>query len=141
MQDLFANLWHKREERNIQQLEAYLLTAINRRVISYFRDNQVRVAYADFCRANLSDLTDETQQALAATDLTEAVAKALLHLPAQSREVFRLSRLEHQSVLEIAGRLGLSPKAVEYHLTKSLKLLRGHLRDFMTVAFVLLLLR
>ncbi|MBC8082091.1 MAG: RNA polymerase sigma-70 factor [Hymenobacter sp.] len=140
VQDLFATIWQKREERTIQQLEYYLLTAINRRVISYFRDQQVRVAYADFCRANLDEATDETQQALAATDLSEAFAKALLHLPPQSREVFRLSRLEHYSVPEIAGRLGLSPKAVEYHLTKALKLLRHHLREFMALLVAVFLI-
>lgn len=34
---------------------------------------------------------------------------------------------------EISLRLKVSPKAVEYHLTKSLKFLRTHLRDFLAV--------
>jgi RNA polymerase sigma-70 factor (family 1) len=138
VQDLFATLWHKRAEHSIQQLEHYLTTAITRRVIGYLRAQQVRIAYADYCRWYQDEITEETEQTLAATDLSEAFAKALLHLPEQSREIFRLSRLEHFSVQEISLHLNLSSKAVEYHLTKSLKLLRRYLKDFVlgAVAFM-----
>jgi RNA polymerase sigma-70 factor (family 1) len=130
VQDLFAALWHKRAQLSIQNLEHYLLAAISRRVIDYLRAHQVRTAYADYCRWQQAEATAETEETLAAADLTEAFARALLHLPEQSREIVRLSRLEHFSVPEIALRLNLSSKAVEYHLTKALRLLRGHLRDF-----------
>ena len=139
VQDLFAALWHKRVEHRIQHLEHYLLAAIGRRALGYLRAHQVRTAYADYCRWHEATTTEETEQTLAAADLTEAFASALLRLPEQSRQVFRLSRLENFSVPEIAQRLNLSGKAVEYHLTKSLRLLRGHLRDFMVVALVFIL--
>lgn len=139
VQDLFATLWQKRREQAIEQLEPYLLTAINRRVISHLRSHKVRAAYADYCRWTQTQATQETEHALAAADLSEAFTKALLHLPEQSREVFRLSRLEHFSVREISLRLNLSSKAVEYHLTKSMRLLRGHLRDFVLLVIALLL--
>jgi RNA polymerase sigma-70 factor (family 1) len=133
VQDLFAALWHKRAEHTIQHVEHYLMTAISHRVLGYLRAHQVRTAYADYCRWQQADTTDETEQTLAAADLTEAFAQALLRLPEQSREIFRLSRLEHFSVQEISLRLNLSAKAVEYHLTKSLRLLRIHLKDFVLV--------
>ncbi|OUJ75642.1 hypothetical protein BXP70_04580 [Hymenobacter crusticola] len=141
VQDLFATLWHKRAEQAIQQLEYYLLAAINRRVIGYLRAHQVRAAYADYCRRSQTEASQETEHDLAASDLSEAFAKALLRLPEQSREIFRLSRLEHIPVAEIALRLNLSPKAVEYHLTKSLKLLRVYLRDFTLMAVLFLFVR
>ncbi|GGF12525.1 DNA-directed RNA polymerase sigma-70 factor [Hymenobacter cavernae] len=141
VQDLFATLWHKRAEQAIQQLEYYLLAAINRRVIGYLRAHQVRAAYADYCRRYQTETSQETEHLLAATDLSEAFAKALLRLPEQSREIFRLSRLEHIPVADIATQLNLSPKAVEYHLTKSLKLLRTYLRDFTLAATIFLFIR
>ncbi len=138
VQDLFATLWHKRREQAIENLEHYLTIAINRRIISYLRSNQVRTAYADYCRWTQAEATQETEDELAAADLSEAFARALLRLPEQSREVFRLSRLEHFSVREISLQLNLSSKAVEYHLTKSMRLLRGHLRDFVVLALAFL---
>lgn len=139
VQDLFATLWQKRREQAIEQLEAYLLTAVNRRIISYLRSHKVRETYADYYRWTQAEATQETEHALAAADLSEAFDKALLRLPEQSREVFKLSRLEHFSVREISLRLNLSAKAVEYHLTKSMRLLRSHLRDFVVLALVFLL--
>jgi RNA polymerase sigma-70 factor (family 1) len=141
VQDLFAGFWHKREQHDIQQLEHYLMAAINRRVIGHLRAHQVRVAYADYCRWYQTDTSEETEKTLAAADLSEAFAKALLLLPAQSREIFRLSRLEHFTVQEISVRLNLSSKAVEYHLTKSLRLLRGYLKDFVVATLVFLVVR
>jgi len=140
VQDLFACLWHKRAQHAIQHLEHYLLTAINRRVIGYLRAHQVRLAYTDYVRHSQQEATQETEHSLAATDLSEAFARAMRHLPEQSRKIFRLSRLEHCTVPEIALQVNLSAKAVEYHLTKSLKLLRSYLRDFVLVtgAFIFL---
>jgi RNA polymerase sigma-70 factor (ECF subfamily) len=134
VQDLFATLWLKRHQHAIEHLEHYLMAAISRRVIGHLRAHQIRSAYADYCRWHQASTTEETEQALAAADLTEAFTQALLQLPEQSREVFRLSRLEHFSVQEIALRLNISAKTVEYHITKSLRLLRIHLRDFVLVA-------
>jgi RNA polymerase sigma-70 factor (family 1) len=136
VQDLFATLWLKRHEHTIEHLEHYLMAAISRRVIGHLRAHQVRTAYADYCRWYQASTTEETEQALAAADLTEAFTQALLHLPEQSREIFRLSRLEHFSVQEIALRLNVSAKTVEYHITKSLRLLRTHLRDFVLLAIL-----
>lgn len=140
VQDLFAALWHKRAEHAIEHLEHYLMAAISRRVIGYLRSHQVRAAYADYCRWYQATTTQETEHTLAAADLTEAFTKALRYLPEQSREIFRLSRLEHFSVLEIAQQLNVSGKTVEYHLTKSLRLLRLHLKDFVLAGAVFYLM-
>jgi RNA polymerase sigma-70 factor (ECF subfamily) len=45
-------------------------------------------------------------------------------------EVFKMSRFDKKSVREIAEHLQLSEKAVEYHITKSLKVLREQLNHF-----------
>jgi len=42
-----------------------------------------------------------------------------------------MSRYEQMSVKEIAETLHLAPKSVEYHITKSLKVLRVALKDYL----------
>jgi RNA polymerase sigma-70 factor (ECF subfamily) len=42
------------------------------------------------------------------------------------KEIFMLSRLEHQSIEQIAQRLGLSQQTVKNQITKALKILRSH---------------
>jgi RNA polymerase sigma-70 factor (ECF subfamily) len=65
-------------------------------------------------------------------ELTDEIEKALNRLPEKSADVFRRSRFENQPVKEIAKQLNLSEKAVEYHLTKSLKYLKNTLKSYHT---------
>lgn len=139
VQDLFEALWHKRATGQVQQLEPYLFTAIRYRVINYVKSQHVRAGYELYCRLYQPSTDQSTEKLLAAKDLHAALEAGLRRLPEKSREVFRLSRLEHYTVAEISGRLQLSEKAIEYHITKSLKLLRGYLQDFLLTAWPLLL--
>ena len=51
-------------------------------------------------------------------------------LPEKARLVFRYSREDHLSIAEIADKMDLSPKSVEYHMTKALKMLREQIKKF-----------
>ena len=66
-------------------------------------------------------------------DLVHALDEQVKNLPEKTQEVFRLNRLEGRSVSEIARRLNVSEKAIEYHITRSRKELRLLLKDFLTV--------
>ena len=135
VQDLFVALWHKRHGAgDIQQLRAYLFMALKYRVIDCIRAKAVRRAHA----AAPPTATDQgTEETVAVADLTAALAASLRRLPGHAREVFQLSRLEHRTVPEIAAHLRVSPKTVEYHLSRSLRLLRGCLREFLVSGLLL----
>ena len=137
VQDLFVALWNKRHAAPaIQQLNAYLFTALKYRVIDCLRAQAVRQAHAAAPPTH-APTNRGTEETVAVADLAAALAAGLRRLPDHARAVFQLSRLEHRTVPEIAAHLQVSPKTVEYHLARSLRLLRGYLREF--VASVLLL--
>ena len=131
VQDLFVALWHKRHTAVIQQLNAYLFTALKYRVIDCVQARLVRQNYAATFPQHLAKPDRGTEETVAAADLSAALAASVGSLPGHAQEVFRLSRMEHRSVPEIAAYLCVSVKTVEYHLSRSLKLLRLHLRDFL----------
>ena len=136
VQDLFVAFWHKRHRAtDIQQLNAYLFTALKYRIIDRIRAQAVRKAHAAKPLPPSHDYG--TEETVAVTDLTAALAASLGNLPGHAREVFRLSRLEHRTVPEIAAFLRVSPKTVEYHLARSLRLLRGCLREFLLMGVLL----
>jgi RNA polymerase sigma-70 factor (ECF subfamily) len=81
---------------------------------------------------------DETESTVVFNELTNEIQQAIQQLPKKSQQVFRLNRLEGRSVSEIADFLKLSERAIEYHLTKSLKQLRAHLKDFILALFLFL---
>ena len=129
-QGIFSSLWEKRESLLITNLTFYLHTSLRNRILNIVRDRIPEEKYWNYYKAFIPHVQDSTDQAIAFNDLSDAVELAVKHLPEKSREVFKLSRLEGRSNAEIANILKLSEKAIEYHLTKSLKALRIHLKDF-----------
>ena len=73
------------------------------------------------------------------SEITEIVTKTHSSLPEQTRRVFEMSRYEYRSVKEIAEELSISTKAVEYHITRSLKALRLELEDYLPMLYLLFL--
>ena len=136
VQDLFENLWNRRASHEIAQLKQYLFSALRYRIINYIKAQQVRAGYELYCRLAGTPVDTTTEDAVAYGELNSALFAGMRKLPAKTREIFQLSRLEQYSVAEISGRVNLSEKTVEYHITKSLKLLRSYLQDFLVLAIV-----
>ena len=133
VQDLFATLWHKRETAEIQKLKEYLSSAIKYRVINLIKNRLTHDGFIAYSRMLASEADYKTEHDLAASDLSGALNRGLAQLPGHTRKIFQLSRMEHQTVPEIAFRLRVSTKTVEYHLTKALKMLRVSLKDFLVL--------
>lgn len=129
VQNLFLRLWERREATAIDHLEAYLQRGIRNSVLNYIESKMVEEKYRKSLAGSMAPAAD-ADAVLLLHELNRAVERALGQLPPRTQEIFRLSRFENQSAREIASRLNLSEKAVEYHITKSLKLLRLHLKDF-----------
>jgi len=129
-QNLFVSLWQKREAADILQLENYLCAAIKYCIINYIRAQIAREKYSESAINNARPDDNPAEHAALLHNLEECIQKGLLHLPEKTRKVFTLSRFENNSVKQIAEKMNLSEKAVEYHITKSLKLMHIHLKNF-----------
>lgn len=133
IQGIFVTLWEKRESLVINDLKSYLFVAVRNRVLNQIRSKLTRQQYWDYYKAFIPQQKDLTDDVVNYNGLTDALEDAINHLPQKSRDIFRLNRMEGKSVSEIADSLHLSEKAIEYHLTKSVKELKVHLKDYMTV--------
>lgn len=136
VQNLFLSVWEKRNTLAINNLQYYLTAAIKNRVINYIEAAVVQKKYQQHIRETFSSTSLETEATVQYNELYLAFEKALQQLPQKTREVFKMSRFENQSVKEIAQHFNLSEKAVEYHITSSLKTLRLNLKDFMVSAML-----
>jgi RNA polymerase sigma factor (sigma-70 family) len=138
-QNLFVSLWEKREKATIKHLENYLSVAIKYIVINYIESCIARQnALVGIAGGDLADNTAEEK--LLFDEVDAAIKRATSLLPPKTREIFKLSRLDRHSVREIAQIMNLSEKAVEYHITQSLKMMRLQLKEFMVFEVVFLLL-
>ncbi|MGV3558329.1 RNA polymerase sigma-70 factor [Larkinella arboricola] len=139
VQDLFVQLWQKRGALTVRRVDSYLFSALKYSVIDTIKSQVVHEKYQEYQQFFASQSDSSTEDHLAYTDLIGTIETELLKLPPKTQEVFRLSRFEGQTIPEISQKLALTDKAVEYHLTKALKLLRAQLRDYSFVLWLLLL--
>ena len=136
-QNLFAALWDNRYRYQIDHLFRYLSVGMKNRVITHIntkliKSNQQQAGYADPGEGNSAD------QKIYVHELQVAINKALSHLPEKTRIIFKLSRFEKYPVKDIARQLGLTEKAVEYHITQSNKILSLHLKEFLVSSLILI---
>ncbi len=136
-QKIFVSLWERRADLQIQYLPAYFAAAAKFSFINHLKS---RIKVERFMHITQSE--DELQQqnnsldTLAAKELMEQLYNGLERLSPKTRQIFLMSRIEFQPIKKIALALHLSEKAVEYHITKSLKTLRIVLRDYLTIGIV-----
>jgi RNA polymerase sigma-70 factor (family 1) len=129
-QAIFSSLWEQREKLSIEDLGAYLHASVKNRIINIIRSRITREKYLDYYHKFLPSSQNSTEEVVEFDDLSEVLEAAVNRLPEKSRKVFRLSRMEGRSNTEIANLLKVSEKAIEYHLTKSLRAIRVHMKDF-----------
>lgn len=130
VQNLFIKIWNNRESLFITNLQAYLFTALRRRILNHVKPKVSSEAYWEYCKKYLPNQERTTEEMVIFNELRSEIEIAVNQLPEKSRQVFRLNKLEGKSVSEIAIFLNLSERAIEYHLTKSTKALRLYLKDF-----------
>lgn len=137
-QEIFMKFWDKRSKLEIDNFSAYLYSCVKHRCINYIESKITRKKHWKHYSGFLPKQDDSTSGTIALNDLREALEKGLNNIPNKSKIIFQLNRLEGQSVKDIAGQLNLSEKAIQYHLTKSVKELRCYLKEFLSFAFLFL---
>ncbi len=131
VQDVFVDIWERREILIVGNLERYLFRAVKHKVLDYVRAQIVRRHHEAFILQVSSDYTgSETEEEVAYQELKAAFYSGLEDLPEKTREIFRLSREEQLSVREISGTLHIPERTVSYHIAQAVAVLRVHLKDF-----------
>jgi RNA polymerase sigma-70 factor (family 1) len=129
VQDLFTNLWLKRQSLHILHLRSYLFTATRNNVLMTIRSGKIKVDIQEL-EALVTESTAST--AIEAKELQQCIDRNVAELPEKCRTIFMLSREEKRSHKEIASQLKISSKTVENQMTIALKRLRSSLKDFLS---------
>ncbi|WP_419700048.1 RNA polymerase sigma factor [Mucilaginibacter sp. NFX135] len=124
--DVFLNIWNRRHELEIESFPNFLLTAIRYQVYNRLRavKSPVVLSISD---DGISELLDHNkgESRISDQELLYELGQYLEQLPKRCQEIFQMSRIDHLSNQEIAGRLGISKRTVENQITMALKHLRG----------------
>jgi RNA polymerase sigma-70 factor (ECF subfamily) len=135
IQEIFVSLWASRETLQIRSsLEAYLFGAAKNKILSFVRTEQVRKKYAEeFTRFAAGQCDNSLLDEVIANDLQQSLLHKVADLPDKCQAAFRMSRMEHQPIPQIAEKMNISTRTVENYISQALKYLRTSLGEFLSL--------
>ena len=136
VQDVFLDLWFRRSEVHIDELDRYLFSAVKYSVLNFIRKEIVRKQYELSVFAKTPETDRNTEDTLAFHELQQAIMTGMEQLPAKVQQIFRLNRIEYRSASEISELLKMPERTVEYHIAQALRLMREYLKDYMVYLLV-----
>lgn len=121
--DVFLAFWNARKRIHVQtSLEAYLSQSVR---YECYRILKERSRYVD-AECNQKELgANPVFEHFDFVELSNQVRTILNKMPVKSQKIFQLSREKDLTYREIAQKMGLTTKAVEYHMSKVLRALRN----------------
>lgn len=138
-------LWNTVREHEVKHPLTFLFSIIRNKAIDYLRHELVKQEALQQISdiglreigTRISTLEACDPEKIFSSEIKEIMDATLSALSEKSRKIFQMSRFENLSVDEIAKELGISPKGVEYHLTRALKTLRVNLKDYLPLFYFL----
>lgn len=136
VQDIFLDLWHRREVLDIRgSLSLYLAAAMKYKVIDARLKKKRMAAYTENLAAQAPIGDTSTEKQISFDELQYELSALVSSLPEKCQLVYKLSREAGYSQKEIAHHLSISEKTVESHLARAVKTLRLGLKNFLTHLF------
>jgi len=141
--DALTKLWEIMEKNEIHHPLTFLFSIVKNKAIDHLRHEIVRqealatMSDVGFRELNtrISTLEACEPERIYSKDIKQIVDETLNALPEKTREIFMMSRYQDLSKEEISNMLNISPKGVEYHITKALKSLRVSLKDYLPIFY------
>ncbi|MDL2208295.1 RNA polymerase sigma-70 factor [Parabacteroides sp. OttesenSCG-928-O15] len=144
--DALLYYWeHRHNLAPDSNIPAYILSAIKHKCLNHLQhlraQEQVMEKLKDIQEWELHTRIISLQacepEELFTAEAREIIHKSIAALPEQTRRVFLMSRYDNKPHKEIAEALGITPKGVEFHITKALRLLRVSLKDYLPLLIYL----
>lgn len=139
IQDLFCNLWEKRDTLNVSTaVKPYLFGAVRNNCLRWLKHQKVRSKHQQEVLTLHSENNIEQMDIMVELELMESIDTSINKLPEQRQKIFKMSRFEDKKYKDIAEQLNISIKTVEAQMSKALKFLRTELADFLPVLIIFL---
>ncbi|NLZ96244.1 MAG: RNA polymerase sigma-70 factor [Bacteroidales bacterium] len=144
--DAFCTFWEKKEELPDDiNAPGYILTIVRNNCLNYLKHKKVKHRATKELSNHAQWVMDTKINSLEACkpdkifseEINLIVNNTINNLPKRTAKIFRMSRFEQLSHREIGKEVGISTKAIEYHITKTLNELRINLKEFLTLLVLL----
>ena len=120
--NIFLKVWEEKEEiSKVDSFKSYLFTMTKNLIFNSFKKNNLKLKYKQSVNYFQNE---EMDSHIYANDLDILIALAIEKMPEERKQIFKMSRYEEMSYKEIADKLTISPKTVQYHISHALSDLR-----------------
>lgn len=119
VQEAFARLAGSNPRTLLRNPEAYLQRIVRNLLIDRSR-RDARIRTVAFAEELDVPIAPDQDREIEASDMKRLYRDAVDRLPARTREVFLLSRVEEIAYKDIAARLGISIRTVEWHVAEAI---------------------
>lgn len=133
VQDVFIDLWERKDDLNINAIEPYLFRAVKNQIFKYYQNNRfdktiMEDKFEDYIIDNFQSIDSEVMDLL---------YSLLDKLPEKRKEVLLMYKFQDMSIDQIADELGISKQTVKNQISSALKQLREGLKDLAWLAPIL----
>lgn len=136
VQDVMVWLWENRDKVTIETSpKHYLFRAVKNSCFTWIGRNDLKQQASTLFQAHFSPFEDPDFYVV--EELQKKIEEVLKRLPDQYREAFELNRFHNMTYQEIADKLHVSSKTIDYRIQQALKILRVELRDYLPFLFFL----
>lgn len=123
--NIFCKLWDERRQmNNVSQLKNYLFSMTRNAIFNELRHRKVVHEWETDIKLCETDNYVSPDAAIDTSDILEMINLHIERMPELRRRIFCMSRYENMTHAEIAAKLDVSQKTVEYHMGVALKELR-----------------
>ncbi len=131
VQDIFLNIWSKRETLPLPiSVKAYLLIALKNKILNILRQKLTIEKHLQNYLEELDTRVETADPELEFHELEAIIEDEVSRMPEQMRRIFILSRDEGLSGAQIAEKLSISHQTVRNQISTSLKRLRQRVIRF-----------
>jgi RNA polymerase sigma-70 factor (ECF subfamily) len=143
--EALSELWKIVRSREVETPKTLLFTILKRLALNHLKHEAVKQNTLNSLsrygkqelEMRISTLEACEPERVYEADIQHIIQTTLSNLPEQTQEIFKMNRLHDLSKKEIAQKLGITIKGVDYHLYKALKSLRENLKDYYPLALFL----
>ncbi len=127
--NIFLKIWNDRAKADqIDSFKSYLFVMTKNAIFNLFRRSKpTRLDDIDI-KEHVNN--ENIEECVSAKDLEMIIAITIDNMPTQRREIFKMSRYDKLSYEEIAERLKISKKTVQYHISNALSELKKLITSF-----------
>lgn len=118
-QDVFMKLWENRSKLDsIESLDSYLFRMTRNSVLNVVKHRQTVKKYEKSC---VQPSSPNPENDHVNKNIVDSLSETFKSLPENQKRIFMMNRLDDKTYEEIAEEMKISPRTVQYHISRVLK--------------------